>query len=304
MSIQQEKIIPLINIIRKLQACDPVQLKNSFDTISNILYSHELDEIRLKILLNGLIKVHKSIPLKVYDDILKSLPSESELNITDSITLSDNTNIGFLQVPESIKINGIFNFLEISDLAIMQHTCRCLCIAARNPNSVYYFDDVTFGLQYWDHEWLSKVKKLDIVSKSNISSHYFFGNVRSLFIIFIPLENAPINFKNLLHLNFNINILTNSTWKALTQCTHLETLNITVDEDWDEKVVTTDESLIEGINLFSKAFRKLQKISLCIYNCLPSVFISWLIQCPNCSLIWDQICCNEHHEHQDFFFYE
>ena len=272
---QHESIIPYIQISRKLLACDTIQLKAFSEQMSQ-----KYPEMWVKIILEG---IHKSnIPHQV---ILNLLPQEDELNIDDSITSSEiisHQQVNFLQIPESIKIHT-FNFLHIEDLINVQHTCRCLCVASRNPNAVYeLFDLKISNTYYWSHEWLSKIKILMINNDQDLSDFYF-GNVQTLYTTNLFFK-IPINFDNLLKLYINIFTWTNAIWKGLIRCVNLEFLHMIV----EERHTSDEEELSRDIDLMNNPFRKLRDIQFEAYDYIPSLFLTWLLQCGhNCMLKWE-----------------
>ena len=152
-----ETLIPLINICRKLEAilaCSTIKDKHSLEWINkfpNIFNDHNEDALWIKIIKGGLVRYHSSIPPNIWHELISSSPNEKQLKINDSITKSDipkeededkeqnaePTNL--LNLPNDLKIST-FNFLNTSNLYSVQKTCRCLNIAARDPNSLYYLN--------------------------------------------------------------------------------------------------------------------------------------------------------------------
>ena len=157
-TFEREKLIPFMHVLRKIKACDQEQRWKALQQLPQIFEEHGLASVLTDIVFNGLCdrKFYKKIPSSLYDNVHQILPTESELELKDSIYESQlvelpvdsnedkqSTNqekkklpLTLLRVPTDLQCN-LFQFLGLQDLIRVQRVCRSLCIAARNPASLF-----------------------------------------------------------------------------------------------------------------------------------------------------------------------
>ena len=147
-----EKLVPLIKILRKVRACSSEQQCKVMKEIPNIFRSYGAIS-----LLNGSIlrtlcheRTMKNLPAALYHEIVSILPSDNQLNLRDSVYESkliatpenqeqnvDTTlSMTLLRIPSDLQFHT-FHYLDYLDLVRTQQVCRSMCIAARNPLSLY-----------------------------------------------------------------------------------------------------------------------------------------------------------------------
>ena len=156
-----DTLIPAINIIRKIKACDVSQLTKVLKRLPSVFESHGSFSSLTTIIGMGLFQHlrHQPLPSVLLADILEAFPGDIELDIKDSIYESklveddqvddeeqkgenSATNhkkqtipISLLRIPRDLQIH-LFHFLMLDDLQNVQRACRALCIVARNPLSL------------------------------------------------------------------------------------------------------------------------------------------------------------------------
>ena len=158
-----EKLIPLIRILRTLPACNSRQQRKVMKQIPNIFHSHGATSLLTESILKTLChkQTKQRLPAALYEDIVSVLPSDDQLNLKDSVYESklvatpenpdQNTNnkkskriqfetkslpMTLLRIPSDLQFH-LFHYLDYLDLVRTQQVCRSLCIAARNPLSLY-----------------------------------------------------------------------------------------------------------------------------------------------------------------------
>ena len=157
-TFEPEKLIPVIRVARKLEACDSEQQLRVLQQLPRLFNAHGLMSVLTDIVFSGLCNRNsrEKITSSLYDDIHEVLPVDSELNLKDSIYESQLTELPeddnedkqstnqkkeklpltLLRVPTDLQSN-VFHFLHLEDLIRVQKVCRSLCIVARNPASLY-----------------------------------------------------------------------------------------------------------------------------------------------------------------------
>ena len=188
-----ESLIPLIRATRKLKACDSQQQSQVLQQLPSILKIYESAPTLMDIIISGLCNqnIYERIPKALYDDLLSILPSDNQLNLTDTIYESrlvetpDNPVQGqqskykkkrlpltLLHIPTDLQCH-LFHFLNILELTKVQRVCRALCIAARNPSSLYllYVNFRSTGNHHFVKRLYSQPKALLINARSWSSSN-------------------------------------------------------------------------------------------------------------------------------------
>ena len=181
---QEEKLIPLINVTRKLSLCN---IDHQLQLLPQLARAFDTDKSPcslMDIIAAGLCRrnIYEKIPAALYDQIQSILPSEKQLNLKDSVyesrlveTVDDrNENesaikkkkklpITLLRIPTDLQCH-LFHYLQYKDLMEVQKVCRALCIAARNPSAVYLLQiNPRFPeLHHFHQEWFSRPKVLSL----------------------------------------------------------------------------------------------------------------------------------------------
>ena len=188
---KKEGIIPLINVTRKLLSCNLDQQVQVLPQLARIFSSDELSLSLMDILVTGLLQqnVHEKITAELYEEIQSILPSDKLLNLEDSVYESrlvetpDNPNedqqsikkrkklpLTLVRIPTDLQCH-IFHYLHYKDLVRVQHVCRALCIAARNPSAIYQLPLNFHSTE--NHHFLkqcySQPRSLEISSRGNQS---------------------------------------------------------------------------------------------------------------------------------------
>ena len=154
---KEEKLIPLINVTRRLLSCDLEQQFYVLQKLARIFDSHQVSLSLMDIIVTGLFnpKILERIPRNMYKEIQSALPSDKQLNLKDSVYESrlvdeheDQDEEGrlikkkkklpmtLLRIPSDLQCH-LFQFLRSSDLMQIQKVCRALFFEARNPNALY-----------------------------------------------------------------------------------------------------------------------------------------------------------------------
>ena len=181
--LKEEKLIPLINVTRKLSSCDLYQQLKVLPHLARIFQSDEVSFSLMDIIVAGLCQsdIYEKIPSALCDEINSILPSDKELNLRDSVfesrlveeqdpneevqTIKKNKKLPMtlLRIPTDVHCH-IFHYLKFYELANVQTVCRAICIAARNPSAVHsmtltprFAEKVPFQNEYY-----SQPKKLKI----------------------------------------------------------------------------------------------------------------------------------------------
>ena len=182
---EDEKLIPVIRLMRKLLSCNSDQKKVVLQHLVKIFESHKVSVILMDIIIGGLWhdNTYQKIPDVVYDEIQSVLPSDKQLDLKDSVYTSqlveeqddEDQNASsikkkqklpwtLLRVPTDQQCQ-IFHFLHFKELINVQQVCRALCIEARNPSAIYRLDISPLSSRLGplsQKEWLSHPKVLSI----------------------------------------------------------------------------------------------------------------------------------------------
>ena len=195
-----EKLVPFIRVTRGLKACDNQQLFKVLQQLPELFKKHDATSVLMDIILAGIRnpKCYEKIPAALLVDVNASLPSDDLLHLQDSIyesRLMDKPNknkattnhgkkklpLTLLRIPSDLQYH-LFHFLDYKELINVQKVCRALCIAARNPSSIYSMKvDLRTFLR--DHklfsEWVSRPRSLAIlVWPPKRSPHSIIGNTK------------------------------------------------------------------------------------------------------------------------------
>ena len=194
-----ETLIPAINTIRKIKACDALQLSKVLERLPSIFENHGSLSSLTTIIAMGLCQhlQHQPLPSVLLVDILGAFPGDNELDIKDSIyesKLMDDDNLdveeqnewdsatnqkkqkipmSLLRIPKDLQIH-LFHFLMLDDLHSVQRACRSLCIVARNPLSLCSLKmKVDWkGRSHFLSNCYSKIKSLNVRLGESLK-HYF-----------------------------------------------------------------------------------------------------------------------------------
>eukprot|EP01083_Nonionella_stella_P153973 495450_1 len=165
--IVPDSIIPLLQIIRKIEKCNVLQLSEVLKQLTNLLHieititpdtSSVTNESRFHVNKNNaesLLKYqnhfdvfmneilefichnHHRFTTKLFHDFASILPHDMDLDLDDTIAKSAEYHIKpltLIKLPTAISIK-ICTYLSHSDHINLELTSRSLCIIARNPNS-------------------------------------------------------------------------------------------------------------------------------------------------------------------------
>ena len=181
---QEEKLIPLINVTRKLSLCN---IDHQLQLLPQLARAFDTDKSPcslMDIIAAGLCRrnIYEKIPAALYDQIQSILPSEKQLNLRDSVyesrlveTTKDHDEpesainkrkklpITLLRIPTDLQCH-LFHYLQYKDLMKVQKVCRALCIAARNPSALYLLEiNPRFPeLHHFHQECFSRPKVLSL----------------------------------------------------------------------------------------------------------------------------------------------
>ena len=178
-----EKLIPIIRLTRKLTLCNSNQKVFVLRHLVKIFECHEASVLLMDVIVGGLFQgnFYQRIPTAVYDEIQSILPSDKQLDLKDSVNASQLVEeqdqkdqnapsvkkkqklpLTLLRVPTDLQCQ-IFHFLHFKDLTTVQEVCRALCIEARNPSAIYRLDISPLSSRIGSQkEWLSRPKVLSI----------------------------------------------------------------------------------------------------------------------------------------------
>lgn len=182
---QEEKLIPLINITRKLLSCNLLHQLTLLPLLARIFQSDDVSFSLMDIVVAGLCQsnVYEKIPIALYHKINSILPLDKELNLRDSVfetrlVEEEDRNedeqttkkkkklpMTLLRIPADLQCH-IFQYLRFNELAKVQKLCRAICIAARNPSAIYlmtFHPRLAKKVQF-QQECYSRPKKLMIQS--------------------------------------------------------------------------------------------------------------------------------------------
>ena len=182
---EDEKLIPVIRLMRKLLSCNSDQKVLVLQRLVKIFESHEVSAILMDIIVAGLChdNIYQKIPTAVYDEIQLILPSDKQLDLKDSVHTSQLVEEEdhqkqtvpsikkektlpwtLLRVPTDVQCK-LFQYLHFKDLINVQKVCRALCIETRNPLAIYRLDISPLfsrSASFAKKEWLSQPKVLSI----------------------------------------------------------------------------------------------------------------------------------------------
>ena len=312
----QETIIPLIKICRKIEGCSKQQLIQWIISFC-ALFGDENNwlECMKKMMIKSLCNHHKTMPFNMLEALLSSSPNEQALvDLDDSITKSDlnededddietdNEPLTLLRIPKELKIE-CFTYLKHGELLSAERTCRCMSLAARDPNSLHYLRALS-EIDY-NHPRYSRVKSLDIAGLGGLRPQCIPNNKWGQTVTCLDswryVESLPYFMKltkcnllswgtNLLrnHINFETlkqvklfpgGLVNNMYLHALIQCVNLEKLEFFPD---DVQSIQNDEKLQAILN--DPSSNKLDKLkyfgtSSAIAK-IPS-FFHWLLSNKN-----------------------
>ena len=175
--------MPFIRVARGWKACDTQQQLKVLQQLPELFKKHEVTSVLTDIIFDGICnpKFYDKIPAALLVDINTSLPSDDNLHLKDSIYHSrlvqePNENevatnhkkkklpLTLLRIPSDLQCH-LFQFLDYEELTRVQKVCRALCIAARNPSSIYSMDfeqDFYPQSRNFFTEWLSRPRSLAI----------------------------------------------------------------------------------------------------------------------------------------------
>lgn len=153
-----ETLIHFILVTRKLKECNRQQQRDVLRKLRRIFKAHDATAVLSDITISGLChrNMHSDFSLALYSDIEAILPSDEELNIKDSIYESrlidtlryqvegqqpanrkqSKLKLTILHIPTDLQFL-VFHHLNFKEIISVQEVCRALCIAARNPSSLY-----------------------------------------------------------------------------------------------------------------------------------------------------------------------
>ena len=201
----------MIKICRKIEALNAKQCKNWVQGLFMIFKEQDFD-LLLNLIITGICVHRKSFSSEIYKSLLASLPSEKELSINDSISKNDpkikkemeneneneNENqISIFSTSKDIKVH-MLTFLPECDVFQVAQTCRCLCLAAHDPNALYHLD-------YYVNDWNAHVMRRYI--------HYRFSGLKSLFL-YLSIESDSFPYK--------IETTINPKWKQSIKTLQIE----------------------------------------------------------------------------------
>ena len=195
-----EKLVPFIRVTRGLRACDNQQQFNVLQQLPELFKKHDVTSVLTDIILAGIRnpKFYKKIPAALLVNINASLPSDDQLHLKDSIyesRLVEEPNedkaainhkkkrlpLNLLRIPSDLQYH-LFHFLNYKELTSVQKVCRALCIAARNPSSIYSMelDHKSYsGNHKLLSEWLSRPRSLGIfLWRTTTSPDLIVGNTK------------------------------------------------------------------------------------------------------------------------------
>ena len=173
---EDEKLIPMIRLMRRLLACNADQKVLLLKRLVKIFESNEVSAILMDIIVGGLCHndIYQRIPTVLYDEVQLVLPSDEELDLKDSVYTSQlveeqdqqhqKLQWTLLRVPTDQQCQ-IFHFLHFKELINVQKVCRALCIEARNPSAIYRLDISPLSSKIGplsQKKWLSSPKVLSI----------------------------------------------------------------------------------------------------------------------------------------------
>ena len=175
--------MPFIRVTRGLKACDTEQQFKLLQQLPQLFKKHDVTSLLSDIIFAGICnaKFYEKIPVALLVDINASLPPGDQLHLEDSIYESrlveePNENeattnqkkkklpLTLLRIPNDLQYL-LFHFMDYKELMNVQKVCRALCIAARNPSSIYALKP-DLGSYSRNHkflsEWLSRPRSLVI----------------------------------------------------------------------------------------------------------------------------------------------
>ena len=178
-----EKLVPFIRAVRKLKACDSQQHLNILQQVPQIFNIFPSIPNSTEIIFARICHpdFYEKISTALYHDIESNLPSDDELVLRDTVYESrlvqtpenqqgeqSSTDerqrtlpLTMLRIPSDVQFH-IFHFLDYKHLAIVQKSCRALCIAARNPLSLHTMLISSESHPKMFSEWLSRPTTLII----------------------------------------------------------------------------------------------------------------------------------------------
>ena len=203
---QEERLIRLLNVTRKLSLCNIDYQLQVLPQLARVFDTDAAPCSLMDIIVSGLCRrnIYEKISAALYDQIQSILPSEKQLNLKDSVYESrlvetvDERNetesaikkkrklpITLLRIPTDLQCH-LFHYLHYKDLMEVQKVCRALCIAARNPSALYSLE-IKYAFEfnprspktiidwpeihYFHQEWFSKPKVLSLHFDADAMEH-------------------------------------------------------------------------------------------------------------------------------------
>ena len=181
----EEKLIPLIRLTRKLSSCREHQQMKVLRHLMKAFRSDEISFSLMDVIVSGLCrgKINRQIPSALYEEIDFILPADEDLNLKDSVFESQLVQeqgdrdengqtikrkkklpITLLRIPTDLQCQ-LFHYLHWKELMSVQKVCRALCVAARNPSAMYSleFKPSSSRNGKYQNECYSRPRKLIIV---------------------------------------------------------------------------------------------------------------------------------------------
>ena len=164
----------------------PSQLIKWLFLLPTLFAKHNQIGLLLDALKAGLSRCYKSIPNALLQEMLQSLPTDDALDIKDNISQNGDDDdddavhpiMNLLSMPHDLKLL-CFNFLTERDLYSAQKTCRCLLIAARDPNALYHLKmRWRHSDAYLTNPFFSRIRSLNLSERVVLSRHFPNPNVR------------------------------------------------------------------------------------------------------------------------------
>ena len=294
-----------IRCCRKIEVMNKEQIIEYITEFIKIFKNENALDLVKKMMIKSLCFYRADIPLDTFECLLSSSPNENELiDLDDSITKSDLNEeedeerepLTLLQIPKALKVL-CFNYLRERELVTVQKVCRCLCIAARDPNSLYYLH--SWMERDYRHPWDSRIKSLKIGDHYRmqfnfnrkwgqgvicLESQYHCDSIpyfENLSVCSLRCEATKL-FEN--HINYatlrKLELLPVGTfyWIGILQCVNLEQLCLKPCSHRSRYGLRppTDEEYIQKMmsKLESKPFHKLKlfETNYAMFTLLPSLF--------------------------------
>ena len=288
---RHETIVSLIKICQKLEACNKSQL---ITWMIKFIDSSKSFKLIKRSLIRSLCRNHADIPSDIFEALIKASPDENKLtDLDDSITKSevndDNDEyedidvkepLTFLQIPRVCKLLS-FNYLKEGNLEKIQRTCRCLCLAASDPNSLYYLRP--HAKKNYHHDWYSRVKSLNAETNCNVP---YFRNITKCTLSghATSLLHGHINHSTLRHLSFDLykTKFNSQLLQSFIQLVNLEhlCLHLTRSSRGSGSIANDEKIQKMFSDPAANKFNKLTHFHVKNPGFMPSIFFFWIL-CNN-----------------------